>query len=285
MPAWAEHDASSRDARLTRHLREVLSTHNRETVWSLTVDFMRSLGFVHALYGYSPDSRGARLGAPEDFQVLSTLRPEVTSAMVEGGHYLQSTTFHWALRNVGVGCWSMTAEECGLGPEFVVSPASMAFFEENGLMTGCCIGFPKERTRGNAVLSLIGDPARPQSDIDAIIAENEDVIFVAATVAHRCITSLPMELPRRKLTPRQREVLEWVAEGKTSADIATIMGLSVPTVEKHLRLAREALGVETTAHALIKASFLNQMFIADNQPDPFRHDARGVRLRRPGDGR
>lgn len=52
-----------------------------------------------------------------------------------------------------------------------------------------------------------------------------------------------------------------MAEGKTSADIAVIMGITTPTVEKHLRLARETLGVETTPHALIKATFLNQMFV------------------------
>ncbi|MFO7771946.1 MAG: LuxR family transcriptional regulator, partial [Roseovarius gahaiensis] len=33
------------------------------------------------------------------------------------------------------------------------------------------------------------------------------------------------------------------------------------TVEKHLRLARQALGVETTAQAVLKAALQNQMFV------------------------
>jgi LuxR family transcriptional regulator len=46
-------------------------------------------------------------------------------------------------------------------------------------------------------------------------------------------------------------------------DIATIMGLTPATVEKHLRLAREALNVDTTAQAVLKAALQNQMFISD----------------------
>ena len=46
---------------------------------------------------------------------------------------------------------------------------------------------------------------------------------------------------RRALSPRQRESLEWVADGKTTQDVALLMGVSAAMVEKHLRLAREAL--------------------------------------------
>jgi len=58
-------------------------------------------------------------------------------------------------------------------------------------------------------------------------------------------------------------VLQWVGDGKTTQDIALLMGLTAPTVEKHLRLAREALSVETTAQAVLKAAFANQMFVMD----------------------
>ena len=55
-------------------------------------------------------------------------------------------------------------------------------------------------------------------------------------------------------------MLEWVGDGKTAQDISTIMGVSPATIEKHLRLAREALDVETTAQAVLKASFQNQLY-------------------------
>lgn len=250
------------DSILAGHLASVLTASDQETVWSLTTAFLRDLGFAHAFYGYSPDSRGHKLGSPEEYQILSTLAPAAMKEMVECGYYRQSSTFHWALRNTGLALWSMTAEECGVGADFTVDPAAIEFFDRTNLRTGCTIGFPNERTRGNAVMALVGPPESHQHEIDALVAEMHDVIFVTATVAHRCLMLLPFNAPNGNLTQRQREVLEWVAEGKTSADIATIMGISPATVDKHLRLARETLGVETTAHALIKAAFLNQVFVA-----------------------
>jgi LuxR family transcriptional regulator len=46
------------------------------------------------------------------------------------------------------------------------------------------------------------------------------------------------------------------------------MGLTAATVEKHLRLAREALDVDTTAQAVLKASFQNQIFLTASQDSP-----------------
>jgi DNA-binding NarL/FixJ family response regulator len=56
------------------------------------------------------------------------------------------------------------------------------------------------------------------------------------------------------LTPRETEVLSWVAKGKTNRDIADILGLSPRTVNKHLEHVFEKLGVETRAAAAALAS-------------------------------
>jgi len=55
------------------------------------------------------------------------------------------------------------------------------------------------------------------------------------------------------LTPRVAEVLLWVAQGKTNADIATILGISESTVKKHLLEIFQALGVETRSAATLRA--------------------------------
>jgi len=58
------------------------------------------------------------------------------------------------------------------------------------------------------------------------------------------------------LTPRQLEVLRWVAAGKSDLQVATILGTSVRTVQKHLENAYVILGVEsrTAAVARLQAS-------------------------------
>lgn len=51
------------------------------------------------------------------------------------------------------------------------------------------------------------------------------------------------------LTPRETEVVTWLARGKTNRDIAEILGMSHRTVNKHLEHIFEKLGVETRAAA------------------------------------
>jgi DNA-binding NarL/FixJ family response regulator len=57
----------------------------------------------------------------------------------------------------------------------------------------------------------------------------------------------PADLFGSGLTPRQREVLQLVAEGKAAKEIAGIVGISVKTVEFHKAAIMEELGLRTTA--------------------------------------
>ena len=244
---------------VTARLARLLQSPTREQVWAQVVDFCALLGFSSVIYARAPESRGTALGDPGDFQILSTLPPEVMRTLVDDGHFRNSVTFHWALHNVGVVSFS-TPREAVPGAPPAYSSESLDFFDRNNLWAGCMVGLPQERTRGKAVMALIAPRSTTQDHVDAILAVHEDLVFTLAAVAHRCLGIMPLDMAGRSLTPRQREVLEWVGQGKTCADIAVIMGITPPTVEKHLRLAREALGVDTTAHALMKAAFLNQMF-------------------------
>jgi DNA-binding NarL/FixJ family response regulator len=52
------------------------------------------------------------------------------------------------------------------------------------------------------------------------------------------------------LTSRQREVLQLLAEGHTAKEIATILNISIKTVEYHKYQAMEDLGIKTTAELI-----------------------------------
>lgn len=52
------------------------------------------------------------------------------------------------------------------------------------------------------------------------------------------------------LTKRQREIMEWISEGKTSAEVAIILDISPRTVEKHLEAVFQRLGVENRIGAV-----------------------------------
>lgn len=53
----------------------------------------------------------------------------------------------------------------------------------------------------------------------------------------------------RQLTPRERQVLFWVARGKSNSETGTILGISPSTVGKHLERIYQKLGVENRTAA------------------------------------
>ena len=55
------------------------------------------------------------------------------------------------------------------------------------------------------------------------------------------------------ITPREAEVLLWVAQGKSNADIAGILGMAEKTVKKHLGNIFEKLGLEGRNAATVAA--------------------------------
>ena len=55
------------------------------------------------------------------------------------------------------------------------------------------------------------------------------------------------DLPADPLTPREREVLQLIAEGKATKDIAGLLGVSVKTVESHRTRLMEKLDIRQTA--------------------------------------
>ena len=61
--------------------------------------------------------------------------------------------------------------------------------------------------------------------------------------AYRARTELPVD----PLTPREREVLQLVAEGKTTKEAATVLGVSTKTAESHRTHIMSKLDIHETA--------------------------------------
>ena len=55
------------------------------------------------------------------------------------------------------------------------------------------------------------------------------------------------EMPPEPLSPREREVLQLVAEGKTTKEVAVVLGISVKTAESHRTRIMEKLDIHETA--------------------------------------
>lgn len=246
---------------LEDYLDQILMAETIEEIWSFHTEKMATFGFDRLLYVYTRFKVNSAMADPVDSLILSNHDPAYAENFVKDGHYLSGPMLRWSLENDGACSWSWL-KEMDLEDSFTEGERkAMEFNRKMGVTAGFSIGFKSDSLRARGGIGLAAKIGMAQAEVDAVWAQDGRKILMMNNVMHLKITSLPYSSARRDLTNRQREVLEWVGDGKTMQDIATIMGLTSATVEKHLRLAREKLDVETTAQAVLKASFQNQIFV------------------------
>lgn len=241
------------------YLEKIHDAKTIEELWDIHVGTMAEFGFDRLLYGFTRFRTSNSFGDRQDILLLSNHSPEFIREFVDGGMYFNAPMVKWAAENVGACSWQwMEKNREHLTPEEL---DVLNFNRKMGVIAGYSISFKDISSRAKGAIGLVARPGLSQDDVDQIWSRHGRMILQMNNAAHLKMTHLPYSTQRPPLTDRQREVLEWVGEGKTTQDIATIMGVSTATVEKHLRLARIALDVETSAQAVLKASIQNQIFV------------------------
>ncbi len=109
--------------------------------------------------------------------------------------------------------------------------------------------------------------SEPAEVVTAIQEAMQDRVYISSLVAGGLLNTLtgkggrPEKL-KPELSPRQREILQLFAEGKVPKEIASILNISVRTVEFHKYRVMEATGARTIAeltryaiaHGLVQVS-------------------------------
>lgn len=246
---------------MLKFLELILTADSVEDVWQLHTAKMEEFGFDRLLYGFTRFRTDRGFGDRDDFLIMTNHDADYVDHFINDGMYFDAPMVRWALENDGAcswGWWAENAESMTQRERKVI-----AFNLAHGVTAGYSISFQDPSIRNKGAIALTARRGMSQDDVEAVWAEHGRQIVVMNNTVHLKLIHLPYSTPSRHLTPRQREALEWVRDGKTTQDAATIMGLTAATVEKHLRLAREALDVETTAQAVLKASFQNQIFVLE----------------------
>jgi len=243
-------------------LQAMTSASTDVELWDLHVEHMKSFGFDRLLYGFTRYRTSTSLGDPQDMILLTTHTREYMETFMRDNHYFNGPMVRWALENSGVCSWSWMAEMAQSDMLTEGEKKTIAFNQAMGVTAGYTISFRSVSKRNKGAIALTAKVGMSQKDVEEVWATHGDEITVLNNVLHLKLLTLPYS-GSRALTKRQREVLQWVGDGKTTQDIAILLELTPATVEKHLRLAREALDVETTAQAVLKAAFYNQMFVLD----------------------
>lgn len=248
---------------ISQYLTALTNTQSIEELWDMHTRKMATYGFDRLLYGFTRYRSGNSLGDPEDYVVLSNHSAAYTDVFMGQGLYSHAPMVKWVLENEGACSWNILADLVENGALSEAERKVIAFNQSMDVTAGYSISFKSISPRSKGAIALTATAGLSQDEVDQIWERHGDDILVINNVAHLKIMTLPYSGPSRQLTKRQREALEWVGDGKTTQDIALLMGLTPATVEKHLRLARDSLSVETTAQAVLKAALQNQMFVME----------------------
>ena len=96
--------------------------------------------------------------------------------------------------------------------------------------------------------------------IEAIRAVDEGKAFFSPEISNIMVEDYVREMKRRGaedsyelLTPREREILQMLTEGKSNKHIATVLDLSLYTVETHRRNLQDKLNLHSFAELILYA--------------------------------
>ena len=241
------------------YMERIVNARSVDDLWQYHTEHMAIYGFDRLIYGFTRHMTSKTLGDPRDWLILSNHSDEYMAQFLDGGLVTDAPMVHWALNNDGVCSWALLGQK---KQNQTLTPRQLAVLDYNEKMhvtAGYSISFRSVSERAKGAIALTSKAGMSQDDTDEMWRTSGREIQMANNLMHLKFLTLPFS-GRRPLTKRQSEVLQWVADGKTTQDIAQILGLTSATIEKHLRLARVALDVETTAQAVLKASDSNQLF-------------------------
>lgn len=100
-------------------------------------------------------------------------------------------------------------------------------------------GYVLKRAAASELLTAIREVLKGNQYVSPLVTRNTLELLIAGAQPGGKLSD--------RLTPRQREVLQLVAEGKNRKEIATVLGISVKTVEFHKATLGRELNLRTSA--------------------------------------
>src|SRR5437660_399983 len=111
---------------------------------------------------------------------------------------------------------------------------------------------PRAGARAAWASSASRSASTPRAGADLVRAINEvqkGMVYLSPGISQTVVQAYltKSDVPPDPLTPREREVLQLVAEGKTTKEVAKLLGISVKTAESHRTRIMEKLEIHETA--------------------------------------
>lgn len=225
-------------------LRRVAGSETLEQLCQELVPYAESKGFGGVFYFAFDQGRGPGDEAPGT-KLIHGFSSEVVRAYLKADHRRLDVMPRLTLTTGKPVRWSEGWAEVGITEE------ERAFLEMmREVEIGDGFGFPCYGPGGrNAYVGvgLIGDRARTDE-----LAIREMHLVAQAAHVQICALTEREQPPAKPLSGREREILLWVARGKSNGVIADILAISPGTVDTYLRRIYDKLGVSDRTSAAVR---------------------------------
>ena len=255
-------------------LEQILDCKSVSEIWTVYLKLLATLNFDRIIYATTNLGKSGLSESLKDGLVLSNHHPTLINEMVKNKCFDNDTRWH-SKNQINVMPWeeALGSNEIDYSKYlfFPTIKKPMSMYEKNviknyqkfNLNAGYTIFFKHSSGTGSSGFSLCSKLS--QSETNRQWKKNGKTIITLSKLFDLHLWQLPYVhfslLPiRRKLTKRQREALHWISNGKSIVETSIIMNLTVPTIDKHLRLARENLDAKTTIEAMVKAQTNAQLY-------------------------
>lgn len=217
-------------------LRAIFASHdvtNEDTFKIFINNFLKSLlphSQLSCYIGYATNERTTFTLIPNGLLTSDIVGPEIPMPIL--AHWLQSG---------GKPLFINTSSTTPYAPSY------NTYYSESGIESLLIHGFVSHHG-GGTIFAFTNLP----SPLDAKRQK-----YIEILMPHMCVSAIAAYCARTKkdtqpanLSPRQLEVLMWIAKGKTSRDIGQIMNISEKTVNAHTATVLERLHASNRAHAV-----------------------------------
>ena len=252
-----------------KYFKQILDSKNVYQLWNTYLEILSSFKFDRIIYAGTNIKQNDLKESLKDGLVLTNHSKQLIKTMIENKCFENDDP--WLVKNYH----HAKAWDGGKDPSaFLFYPSkredNLAFqkkmmkaYTRYNCTSGYSLFFKQNIGMGFSGFSLCASPGIEQEEINEDWKKYGLLIITISKLFDMHLRQLPYVhfsvLPLREpLTLRQKETLFWLSKGKSICETSLILDLSVPTIDKHLRLARKNLSAKTTIEAMAKAQTNSQ---------------------------
>lgn len=237
---------------IDEYVERILQTDDLDERERLFCDCAGALGFPKILYAVTDMAIARQI--PREVQIVGNFENEWIERYLASGYVHDDPVAQMNFLSNQVVTWEPFLKK--LDYAGLMSPRAQRICDEARSFNAYGgVSIPIHTFDGLAgVVSAVPDGR--SSERTATIKSQFLALFYFAQRIHSVFASKLWDtelVARNPLSRRQQECLKWSASGKTSDEIAAIIGISTPTVEKHIREAIRRLDATSRIQAVAKA--------------------------------